>query len=185
MSPKKNTIKNVQDIFLINQFDELSKNSKNWHKKANNLFTSAGVIWKAMNSDETLYVQCSSIYVMLMGMSFEALLKGICIKNKNVEAEDVINHDLVKLSELAELTLKKTENKVLMLLSESVKWTGKYPTPKHAGQLQQYRNMVDSTEFDKFKLDGYDASISNNVLDFEQLGSWWGKFSDKFLEKTN
>jgi len=179
---KKNKIKNVQDTFLISQFNEMSENPKYWHNKAADLFTSSGVIWKAMNNHEGLYAQCDATYKMLMGMSFEALLKGLCIESGQVTVEDLISHDLVKISKFTDFTLNKTENKVLMLLSDYVKWAGKYLIPKNSGQLQQYRTTVDSTEFDKVNIGNFKASISNNVLDFEELSPLWRKFSDKLLE---
>ena len=96
----KVSTKSTQDTFLINQFNEMSENPKYWHNKAAELFTSAGVIWKAMNSGKGLYAQCDATYKMLMGMSFEALLKGLCIENGKVTTADLIGHDLVKISKI-------------------------------------------------------------------------------------
>lgn len=170
------------DRFLINQFNEMSENPVYWHNKATELFTSAGVIWKAMNSGNGLYGQCYSTYKMLMGMSFEALLKGLCIKSRKATTADLISHDLLKISAIIELSLSKAEKKVLMLLSDYIKWAGKYPIPKNSAQLQQYRTMVDSTEFDKVNLGGFKVSFSNNALDYEELTPLWRRLSDELLK---
>jgi len=69
-----------------------------------------------------------------------------------------------------------------MLLSDYIKWAGKYPIPKNSGQLQQYRTMVASTEFDKVNISGSNASISNNALDYEELTPLWRRLSDKLLK---
>ncbi|WP_288389578.1 hypothetical protein [uncultured Alteromonas sp.] len=179
---KQSNVKHTQDEFLLNQFNEMSENPEYWHNKAAELFTSAGVIWKAMNSGKDFYGKCDATYKMLMGMSFEALLKGLCIESRKVTTADLISHDLVKISKIIELPLNKGENKILMLLSDYIKWAGKYPIPKNSGQLQQYRTMVASTEFDKVNISGSNASISNNALDYEELTPLWRRLSDKLLK---
>jgi len=175
----------AKETSLDLEFSDMSENPGYWHNKATDLFTSAHVLWNAMDINENLFVSCDSTYKMLMGMSFEALLKGLCIESKKATIDELISHDLVKLTKITGLSLNKKESKALMLLSDYVKWAGKYPIPKSSLQLQQYRSMVASTTFDNCHFDNLKGSISNNALDYESLSPLWRRFSDVLISKTS
>jgi hypothetical protein len=179
--PTKQDIANSQKEIIRAQFDEMSVNPRYWHNKSADLFTSAHVLWKAMESDTNLGVSCYATYKMLMGMPFEALLKGLCIESKKSVISELETHDLVELAKTLGLRLTKEENKFLTVLTDHILWAGKYPTPKNAKQLQQHINMVHVTENRKIKLGSLDATVSNGALDFDNLKPLWRKLSDEWL----
>jgi hypothetical protein len=85
-----------------------------------------------------------SVYRMLMGMSMEALLKGILIAqgkqilDKGKLKNDFSTHDLSKLARSADpsaLTFSLDEFKILQNLTPYIVWAGKYPMPKVANGL--------------------------------------------------
>lgn len=182
--PTKQDIANSQKQIVNEQFDEMSVNPRYWHNKSADLFTSAHVLWKAMDIEPSLSVSCYATYKMLMGMSFEALLKGLLIESQQVSISDLATHDLVELAKSLGLSLSKDENKVLTVLTDYVLWAGKYPMPKNAKQLQQHRTMVHVTENRKVKLGSLNATVSNGALDFDNLKPLWRKLSDDLLART-
>jgi len=85
-----------------------------------------------------------SVYRMLMGMSMEALLKGILIAqgkqilDKGKLKNDFTTHDLSKLAHSADpsaLTFSPDEIKILQNLTPYILWAGKYPMPRLANDL--------------------------------------------------
>ncbi|KHT49323.1 hypothetical protein [Vibrio sinaloensis] len=179
--PTKQDIANSQKKIVNEQFNEMSVNPRYWHNKSADLFTSAHVLWKAMETDSSLSVSCYATYKMLMGMSFEALLKGLLIESQQVPISNLATHDLVDLAKTLGLILSKEENKALTVLTDYVLWAGKYPMPKNAKQLQQHRTMVHVTENRKIKLGSLNATESNGALDFDNLKPLWRKLSDEML----
>lgn len=156
-----------------------------WINKSIDLHSSARVLWMAMEDNSKLEVSCFSTYKMLMGMSFEVLIKAHCIAQK-IESEEVQkSHRLTNLASIAGLKLTKEENKILDVLTEYVIWDGKYPAPKNSSQLKRHRDNVIATAYDREKLGTLDAYKSNDVLDFDKLHKIWRKLSDEYMERHN
>ena len=82
-------------------------------------------------------------YQMLLGMSFENLLKGIITLNRIEKSEKPFLHKectnrhqlkvLAMRSELDELSLTDEDLSVLERLSMYIEWAGRYPIPKKVG----------------------------------------------------
>ena len=90
---------------------------------------------------------------------------------------DLETHNLVNLANALGLGLSREENKALVVLTDYILWVGKYPIPKKAKQLQHHRTMVQVQEERKIKLGDLDATVSNGILDFDNLKLLWQKLS--------
>ena len=150
------------------QFELRQETSGYWHNKSHDLLVSARTLWKAMQSEKDLEINCWATYKMLIGMSFELLFKAHCIGSGT---EFNSTHDLVALANTANLPTSKSENKILKVLSEYVIWDGRYPTPKKPEHLKEHwKNQAD---------------LSDEKLDLENLMPLWRRFSDSFMEQYN
>lgn len=153
------------------KFDENAKNSLAWFNKSTDLFTSAHILWAAMENDRNLFY-CRSTYKMLMGMSFELLFKAICIQ-KNIEFRQ--SHNLFTLSQSANISLTKEEVSILNILTEYIIWDGKYPNPKLKKHLEQHWKNQNEVNNDHYKIGNLKLQKGNNKLHFEQLAKIWRK----------
>lgn len=115
------------------QFELRQENSAHWHSKSHDLLVSARTLWEAMQESKDLEIPCWATYKMLMGMSFELLIKAHCV-GAGINFSQI--HDLVALARTANLTTSNAENQLLKLLSEYVIWDGRYPTPKKPNTLK-------------------------------------------------
>ncbi|MDQ2166274.1 MULTISPECIES: hypothetical protein [Vibrio] len=176
----KTEIANVQKQMINKQFDDMSVNPRYWQNKSRDLFRSARVLWKAMKEDSSLSVSCYATYKMLMGMSFEALLKGLLIASQEVAISDLATHNLVELAKDSGLNLTKNENKIFTVLTDYILWAGKYPIPKNSSQLQQHRTTTSVTEQRKVKFGDLDVNEPNGALDFDNLKPVWLKISKMY-----
>lgn len=96
--------------FYNKQFNLRQETPAYWHNKSHELLVSARTLWKAMQKERELEINCWSTYNMLMGMSFELLFKAHCIGSGT---EFNSSHYLVALANTASLSTSKEENKVL------------------------------------------------------------------------
>lgn len=150
------------------QFEQRQETPGYWHSKSHDLLASAHTLWKAMQNERYLEINCWATYKMLMGMSFELLFKAHCI-GSGTELKST--HDLVALACISGLSTSKEENIILKVLSEYVIWDGRYPTPKKPEHLKEHWKNQDS--------------LIDEKLDLENLMPLWRRFSDLFMELYN
>lgn len=158
------------------QFKNLSKNSLHWHNKASELFTSAKVLWEAM--DNGYAIECWSVYKMLVGLSFELLFKSIAIQ-KNLTFPTT--HQLVNLANSAQLKLTNDEKEILKILTEYILWDGKYPVPHKKTHLENHWKHENKVAYDKEKHGSLTIEKGNHKLDLDELAIIWRKYSDIYM----
>jgi hypothetical protein len=158
------------------QFENLNRNSLHWHNKASDLFTSARVLWKAMDNGHA--IECWSTYKMLMGLSFELLFKAIAIQRKLTFSA---THQLVNLANSAQLTLTNDEKEILKILTEYILWDGKYPVPHKKTHLENHWKHENKIAYDKEKHGNLTIEKGNNKLDLDELAIIWRKYSDIYM----
>lgn len=168
----------VMDLYE-KQFNANRDSSTAWHNKSANLLTTAHVLWKAMEDDNSLSLDCWSTYKMLMGMSFELLFKSICIQ-KNLTFKHT--HNLVSLSKSAGINLSKDEASVLSVLTEYIYWDGKYPTPKDKDALEKHWKNENKVTNHETKMGNLTIQEQNGKLDFDQLIKIWRDYSDAYMD---
>ena len=167
------------------QFEVKNSTPTYWNNKAGDLFSSARVLWKAMDKDSHLQISCLSTYKMLIGMSFEALIKAHCIAQKIDDERIKKSHNLTELANIAGLNLTKKENKMLDVLFGYIVWDGRYPTPQKAPQMKVHSDNIKSTSYSKEKIGILDILTPNGALDFINIQPVWRKLSDKYMDKYN
>lgn len=153
-----------------------------WHNKSHDLLVSARTLWKAMQKERELEINCWSTYKMLMGMSLELLFKAHCV---GAGVSFGATHDLVSLAKTANFTTPKEENEILNVLSEYIIWDGRYPTPKKPQHLKNHWKNQSKVLNDKKNFGCLTVQVSNNKLDFENLLPIWRKYSDLFMDRYN
>lgn len=138
-----------------------------WFNKSTDLRAAAGALWYCMDQPRNLQVTrelvlgdgfsmavaTRPVYLMLCGLSLELVYKAILVA---IGKEPPPRHDLCKLAAAAGIPTTKKQQQVLSLLTESIIWDGKYPTPI----LRKYQATENV------------PAISRNLLfDKRQLGS--------------
>ena len=153
------------------QFEQMQGISTYWFNKSSDLHSSARVLWKAMDGRTELEIRCYATYKMLMGMSYESMLKAFCIE-KDVAVKTT--HNLTTLASDAGFSFAKEENKILQVLTDYILWAGKYPTPKPKNGPNAIKK-----HWEELHNLGYEA------FDFDSLHSIWRKMSDEYMDKYN
>jgi hypothetical protein len=140
---------------LFNNFEDVAPSPFWWWLKAQDLHSAANVIWRdhegavlehsrreAPLDDLKVTVLAStrlrsfSVYLLLLGLSFENLFKALIVGDAPELVKDGIlhgavkTHHLVHLSSVAELTLSEQERELLDRVTETVVWAGRYPVAR-------------------------------------------------------
>ena len=116
---------------------------------------------------------------MLFGMAFELLIKAILVaKGKEID----YSHKLTELAKKVEVSLTASESDILTLLTESVVWEGRYPTPKNKEYLEAHYKKTSNVLFDKKKMGTIELLTANGKLDWEPLEILYNKFEVHFWE---
>ncbi|MCT4640523.1 MAG: hypothetical protein N4A72_22690 [Bacteroidales bacterium] len=164
-------------------FEERRNSPIWWYNKASDLRASARVIWAAINHGEdnnetlpdlglgagfSIDVACWPVYKMLIGMSFEALLKSGFVSQKT---EVEYTHKLNVLAESLNLQLTNIEYETISYLSEYIIWYGKYPVPK---TIKLYEGFLKR----QHSLNEKSCGVSldpKDILHWEQINTLWLK----------
>lgn len=162
------------------QFDIRKETSAYWHNKSVDLLVSARTLWKAIDENKNLEINCLPVYKMLLGMSFELLFKAHCV---GAGIGFAATHNLESLVTTANLTTSKDEKGIFRVLSEYIIWDGRYPVPKEFQYLERHwenqNNILNNNE----NIGNLIVLTSNDKLDFENIHPIWRKYSDLFMEK--
>lgn len=166
-------------------FDDKSTIPTYWHNKSSDLMSSARVLWKAMDDDSSTKVTCYSTYIMLFGMSLEALFKAHCVAQNIDNPRINKSHQLTEVASIAGIKLDKSENKILDILSEYIIWDGRYPVPKLSSQVKRHANNIKATAYDKEKIGSLEILRPNDALGFNSIHRIWRRVSDDYMQKYN
>jgi len=126
------------NFIYLKHFEIRHTHYQYWFSKSDELFYSAKLLWDDMEKTGLLFIR--DIYLMLIGMSFETLIKAyyICL-NKEYE----VTHNLNKLFKNIGVYLKDEEEEILNILTNTIIWEGKYPSPKKKNKeyfMNQWKN---------------------------------------------
>lgn len=167
-----------------NRFENLKKDPAWWYKNSCNLRLSAGVLWLSMNDkykktfskelglgeDYDLSGSCSCNFHMLSGLSFELLFKSIIIKHN----QDIPKtHNLIQLSSQAGYIASNDEKKIFDLLSDYVKWAGKYPIPNDENENELFYKKLGNTIVTHYQTGNVFTSVYNGSLEWDSLNYIW------------
>lgn len=126
-----------------------------WRIRSDELHQAAELVWFAglnvFQSDSGERIERATLYrpaQLLMGLSLEALLKGLVIQRipsiitGSTLPKQLQTHSLLQLFELAELQPPATEEALRFLrqLSDAIEWVSKYPVPTKAAHLERTKH---------------------------------------------
>jgi len=111
-----------------------------WFNKSTDLRAAAGALWYCMDQTRNQLVThdltlgdgfsmaaaTRPVYLMLCGLSLELVYKAILV---TLGKEPPARHDLCQLSAAAGIAITPQQKQLLSLLTESIYWAGRYPTP--------------------------------------------------------
>jgi HEPN domain-containing protein len=172
----------MSDIGYEIQFDMQSKHSAYWYNKSLHLLSSSKILWKASKDNNLL--DSGDTYLMLMGLSFELLLKSFYVANGEKVPP---HHGLDNLVSECKCEFTKKENLILRILSGYIIWQGRYPIPKEKMDKKTGENIgfhsikdqakyFDNTlEFSEQIAGKSNAKLQRSDLDFENLVVLWKK----------
>jgi len=172
-------------------FKNRKENSNFWYQKSVSLYASASLIWDGMYSlKEREFIKgldlksefsvgpgCLDNYLMMFGLSYEVMLKAICIEGGVSFAK---NHKLQELADHAKIVLNENESLLLSLLSEYVIWEGRYPTPKNNVFMKDHWEATSNALWEEDKIIG--GSSRTDIFEYENLKKLWLKLSDVYSE---
>ncbi len=107
------------------------------------------------------------VYKLLLGLSFENLLKGIAVEQRGsggslgkIEKDLTTHHmeDLLDLADLSAVYISNEERSLLIDLEQYVVWAGRYPLPKKSADLFA---KMDSSNDNKNRLGLWDRLFTH------------------------
>jgi hypothetical protein len=177
----------------MERYEREKKLSIYWFNHANDLRGAAGAVWFAieneshqvhnfleMESGYSFSVACPPVFLMLCGLSLELLFKALIVE---IGGQPPVTHDLRKLSLEAQITINADDLELIDLLTDHIKWAGKYPVPKgeraewdkHAGRM--FAALTEPVP---------DLSIAafrrNDRLDWKDYSRIWNDCSSRYWE---
>ena len=158
-----------------------------WRVTAIHLRRSANLVWeawstaffkagtgKSVTSQELGDIALLTPFLLLTGLAFENLLKGLIIQGSPHEFDSQLKwpaskggHDLVVLCSLAKIRLSRQRRHFFDTLSEAILWSGRYPTQKKHGNTQHWTSSI-----------GPKLGKSNNLRDVVQYFRRYKRYID-------
>ena len=113
------------------------------------------------------------VFRMLCGMSIELIFKALIIERKQAVNES--HHDLLHHASMAGLTYSERERELLKILTHSIAWAGRYPTPtpKKKDHIEVYSKLIDENLFDRVPLGSISILQPNKALNWNSFNSMW------------
>jgi hypothetical protein len=167
-----------------------------WYQKSVSLYASAAIIWEArhgkrdqefisslgLKGEFCVDIGCEHPYLMTMGLSYEVILKAICItENKDFPK----NHDLQSLANLVDIKFTNTEKDQFLLLSEFITWEGRYPVPKKHQKLTQHWNATRKRLWKTENILAWEVTSRTDIFEHDSLKTLWLKLQDKYWDNRH
>ncbi|WP_435235908.1 hypothetical protein ACR30L_19570 [Psychromonas sp. PT13] len=180
----------MSDWIYANQFDTQNKYSAYWHNKACHLMKSSNILWGACKNGDLL--DSGDTYLMLMGLSFELLLKSFYVANDKPVPS---HHGLDNLTSECFYQPTKKEIIILRVLSGYITWQGRYPVPKDktdksTGEKIGFHSIRDQAKpfentlgFSEQLAGQTNSQINRSDLNFNNLIVLWKKINAQYLDR--
>jgi len=159
------------DYVHRSNFEQAAFWDVNWIRKAKDLFESAKKlepelirVWESYRARAKDFKTplapdyYQGTYFMLLAFAVENLLKATAVARNSIKyreefrktlrfPEELKSHDLLKLSELAQLSFNTKEEELLRRLTRSAVWFGRYPAPLHYTKMSGSEQFHDGNEY--------------------------------------
>jgi hypothetical protein len=124
-----------------------------WYNKAEDLRAAAGLLWAGMGNEDgdavaedlgfgngfSFRVACFPVYLMLCGLALELLLKAALVAQGRKPGD---HHGLVNLWDEVGLARTPGQLGLLEILTESVRWAGRYPIPTKQRDFDRLHDLT-------------------------------------------
>jgi hypothetical protein len=117
---------------------KMSKNAAAWHRLAVGYNLAAGIL----NELRDRIPSDTRQFAFNAGLSLELILKAILARKQIDIPTRAAGHDLVGLSELASVPITDNQRQTLDLLTATVIWSGRYPTPNSEAKWDEYQDVT-------------------------------------------
>jgi hypothetical protein len=116
-------------------FAHLQSNDESWYSSAIAFHEGASILDQHIGS-----MRCGRlVFLTTAALSIELLLKAAIVAKGGIAP---ITHDLPRLARDAEVAYSKEQEATLELLSEVLKWSGRYPVPTNEKAWDHYHDNV-------------------------------------------
>ena len=121
------------------------------------------------------------VFRMLCGMSMELIFKALIVERQQTVNES--HHTLLEHASMAGLSYSPRERRLLEILTHSITWAGRYPTPKKKDHLEQYSQLIDDNLYDRVPLGSMSILQPNEALDWNSFNSMWSKVMSAYFKE--
>ncbi len=182
----------------MDRYERRKQESMYWFNKSSDLRASAAALWMSTESDlsRRIVEECHlgggfimgaavvPVFHMLCGMAMELIFKALVVEKLLTVNES--HHDLLQHASMAGITYSERERQLLKILTHSITWAGRYPTPtpKRKDYLEDYSNLISENLYDRVPLGAGTVLRPNEALNWDSFNLMWSKaMSAYFKEK--
>ncbi len=177
---------------LPDKFDRADSTPLYWYNHASDLRAAAAAVCHSAEDEEvgkaiiekfelgegfSMAAAVPSVYEMLCGLSFELLLKAIAASKQQKIPP---HHRLRELAIDVAADLSTSELGVLDVLTDSVRWIGRYPRPKFRKEWDAAAERRFKYLYDDVPLGHLTAKRYNGALGWDRLSETWAKLSSHY-----
>lgn len=177
---------------LPDKFDRADSTPLYWYNHASDLRAAAAAVCHSVEDESvgkaiiekfefgegfSMGAAVPSVYEMLWGLSFELLLKAIAVSQQ----KKIPSHHLLRqLAVYVSANLSDSEFGVLEVLTDSVRWSGRYPRPKKRKEWEdavarRTKYLWVDVPHGKLTFKSY-----NGALEWDRLTEIWVKLSSQY-----
>ncbi|MBX9854453.1 MAG: hypothetical protein K2Y26_02955 [Gemmatimonadaceae bacterium] len=177
---------------FLDTFDRADSTPLYWYNHASDLRAAAAAVCHSVEDEATgkaiverfelgdgfsMAVAVPTVYEMLCGLSFELLLKAILSSRRQAIPP---HHRLRDLARAVDSELSELELGVLEVLTDSVRWVGRYPRPKDRKDWDAAGERRLMYLYDDTPLGELTVKTPNGALEWDSLSQIWGKLSSQY-----
>ena len=168
-----------------------------WFNKSSDLRASAAAVWMSTEPDlsKRIVEECRlgrgfkigaaviPVFHMLCGMAMELIFKALVVEQEKEVNE--AHHDLLNHASMAGLTYSGRDRELLKILTHSIVWAGRYPTPtsKRKNHMEELSKLFRDNLFDRVPLSSMTILHPNEALDWNSFNSMWSMAMTAYLQR--
>jgi hypothetical protein len=163
-----------------------------WWNKSSDLRGSAAALWASMDVEASqvlaerfglgvgfdMRAAAPLVFRMICGMSLELLYKAIIVSRGAKPKHD---HELVALARAAGIRLEVADEALVRILTEAVKWDGRYPVPKERATWDELSAMEREHLWDRGRSVGrFVVARPNHKLSWDGFDRLWREAASQY-----
>lgn len=167
-----------------------------WLNKSSDLHAAAAALWYSVDAEVSdpivarfglgsgfaMAAAVPDVFRMLCGMSLELLLKAILV-SKRLDVPH--KHDLVALAESAAVPLDDRDRGLYAILTECVRWDGRYPVSKTLDEFEDLAELEERLLTDVIGTSGRLVfRQGNDALSWDGFDRLWKQAAVHYVPST-